>query len=120
METTPCVTGERLPCRPVARRSLLLVFVLALAFAASAAASIDWSKLGRLQTHKAPWGNDSNTLPRRLHALGLHALPQEGVALHIHQPLDLYVAGGRVTVPSAIGIDIPRQFITEVHTHDTS
>jgi hypothetical protein len=104
----------------VARRSVLLVFVLALAFAASAAASIDWSKLGPLQSGKVPWGNDSNTLSRRLHPLGLHALPQEGVALHIHQHLDVYVAGRRVTVPAEIGIDVAQQFITEIHTHDAS
>jgi hypothetical protein len=101
-------------------RRFILVCALALALAGAASASIDWSKLGPLQGGKPPWRNNSNTLPRRLHALGLHALPQEGLALHIHQHLDLYVGGRRVTVPAAIGIDIPQQFITEVHTHDTS
>jgi hypothetical protein len=104
----------------MARRALLSAALLALVSAAGASAAIDWSKLGRLQTGPPPWRNDSNTLPRRLPALGLHALPQEGVALHIHEHLDLYVAGRRVVVPAEIGIDIPQQFITEVHTHDTS
>jgi hypothetical protein len=103
----------------VARR-ILLAALVALVLAAGASAAIDWSKLGHLQTGKPPWGNDSATLAGRLHALGLHPLPQEGVALHIHQHLDLYVAGRRVTVPAAIGINFERQFITELHTHDTT
>jgi hypothetical protein len=102
------------------RRGLFVAVAVALAFAAGASASIDWSKLGGLQRGKPPWGNDSRTLAGRLHALGLHALPQEGVALHIHQHLDLYVGGRHVTVPAAIGINFQQQFITEVHTHDTS
>jgi hypothetical protein len=101
-------------------RGLLLAGILALVLAAGASASIDWAKLGPLQTGKPPWRNDSQTLPRRIAALGLHALGQEGAAMHIHQHLDLYVGGRHVTVPAAIGIDFQQQFITEVHTHDTS
>src|SRR5436853_12497 len=80
-------SGERLPCRRMQRRPvLLLVALLALVCAAGAAgasASIDWSMLGPLQSGPPPWGNDSNTLSRRLPAIGLHALGQEGAALHI-------------------------------------
>jgi hypothetical protein len=101
-------------------RRLLLAGLLALVFAAAASASIDWPKLAHLQTGKPPWRNNSATLAGRLKTLGLHALPQEGVVLHIHQHLDLYVAGRHVTVPAAIGINFQRQFITEVHTHDTT
>ena len=102
------------------KRGLLLAGILALVLAGGASASIDWAKLGPLQTGKPPWRNDSQTLPRRLAPLGLHALGQEGAAMHIHQHLDLYVGGRHVTVPAAIGIDFQQQFITEVHTHDTS
>jgi hypothetical protein len=40
--------------------------------------------------------------------------------LHIHQHLDLYVNGAKVTLPALVGINIPAQYITEVHTHDTT
>ncbi|MES1247057.1 MAG: hypothetical protein ABUS54_05215 [Actinomycetota bacterium] len=66
------------------------------------------------------WPNHSSTLGNRVDALGLHALPSEGAAEHIHAHLDVYVDGQRVTVPALVGIDVPDQFITELHTHDTT
>jgi hypothetical protein len=66
------------------------------------------------------WGNHSATLGERVDALGLHALPQEGAAVHLHAHLDVFVDGKKVTVPALVGIDVPDQFITELHTHDTS
>jgi hypothetical protein len=44
----------------------------------------------------------------------------EGTALHIHEHLDLYVNGRRVTVPALVGIDQQAGFLTELHTHDAS
>src|SRR5581483_5991449 len=46
-------------------------------------------------------------------------LAQEALAFHIHQHLDIFVNGKRVTVPALIGID-DSSFITEMHTHDAS
>jgi hypothetical protein len=68
-----------------------------------------------------PWpaNNDGSTLQRRLRAIGLEPLSQEGQALHIHQHLDLYVDGERVTVPAQIGIDAGGAFISDLHTHET-
>jgi hypothetical protein len=89
-------------------------FFLALAGACAAAASaappktIPWSTLA------------GKPLAGRLAALHLHALGQEGQAEHIHAHLDLYVKGKRVQVPASIGIDYQQQFITELHTHDTT
>jgi hypothetical protein len=40
--------------------------------------------------------------------------------LHIHQHLDLFVNGRRVQVPACIGIDPQLQFISPLHTHDTT
>jgi len=43
----------------------------------------------------------------------------EGSALHIHEHLDVYVDGRKVTVPALVGIDEQAGFLTELHTHDT-
>ena len=48
----------------------------------------------------------------------LPALAHEGFVLHIHEHLDVYVAGRRVTVPAGIGIDVAGSFISPMHTHD--
>lgn len=67
-----------------------------------------------------PWpANNGTSLQARLRAIGLEPLTEEGQALHIHQHLDLYVDGRRVTVPSQIGIDKGGAFISDLHTHDT-
>jgi len=51
---------------------------------------------------------------------GLPMLGQEGQVLHIHSHLDVYVDGKQVTVPAEIGIDLNKQQISPLHTHDTS
>jgi hypothetical protein len=67
-----------------------------------------------------PWPADNGkTLQLRLRTIGLQPLTQEGQALHIHQHLDLYVDGKRVTVPANIGIDAGGGFISALHTHQT-
>jgi hypothetical protein len=87
--------------------------------AGSAPRAIPWSQLGALQTGPPPWNNGVGRLTGRLAPLGLHALGAEGTVLHIHQHLDLYVNGKRVTVPALIGI-YDNSYITEVHVHDTT
>jgi hypothetical protein len=39
--------------------------------------------------------------------------------LHIHQHLDIWVDGRKVTVPAQIGIDAGGGFISDLHTHET-
>ncbi|MBY8876750.1 hypothetical protein [Actinacidiphila acidipaludis] len=53
-------------------------------------------------------------------AAGLPMLGQEGQVLHIHSHLDVFVDGKQVTVPAEIGIDLVKQQISPLHTHDTS
>ncbi|WNI15904.1 hypothetical protein [Actinacidiphila sp. ITFR-21] len=53
-------------------------------------------------------------------AAGLPMLGQEGQVLHIHSHLDVFVDGKAVTVPAEIGIDLGKQQISPLHTHDTS
>jgi hypothetical protein len=69
-----------------------------------------------------PWNNGGKQLRERLKAIGLPPLPQEGTVIHIHQHLDLYVDGKKVTVPALIGIGESggQPFFAELHTHDTT
>jgi hypothetical protein len=53
-------------------------------------------------------------------AAGLPMLGAEGQVLHIHSHLDVFVDGRQVTVPAEIGIDLTKQQISPLHTHDTS
>jgi hypothetical protein len=74
---------------------------------------------GALRT-APPWPpNNERTLQLRLRAIGLDPLREEGQVVHIHQHLDLYADGDRVTVPAQIGIDAGGGFISDLHTHDT-
>jgi hypothetical protein len=73
-----------------------------------------------LQTGPAPWTADTAGLAGRLRAIGVPPLsPMEGAVVHIHQHLDLYVDGRKVTVPAGIGID-PEVGYAPLHTHDDS
>ena len=106
---------------PALACSLALAVAAAAASSATAPRAIPWSKLGRLHTGPPPWNNDAAGLTKkRLQLLGLSPLPQEGTVLHIHQHLDLYVNARKVTLPAYVGINFAQQFITEVHTHDTT
>jgi hypothetical protein len=107
----------------VQRRIAVLAVCLAACAAGAgtaAAAPIPWGKLSGLHRSPVPWTNDSSSLYRRLRPLKLNALGQEGAAVHIHAHLDVYVAGQHVKVPALVGIDVVHQFITELHTHDTT
>jgi hypothetical protein len=77
------------------------------------------SNLAGLQTGPAPWNPGLDTLPDRLDAVGVHALGAEGEVLHIHQHLDIFVNGKHEPVPQGVGI-YDGQFLTELHTHDTT
>jgi hypothetical protein len=73
-------------------------------------------------TTPPPWpvNNGDSKLQLRLRKIGLDALTAEGQALHIHQHLDIYVAGKQVTVPAQIGIASSGGFISDLHTHDAT
>ena len=108
----------------------MLALALALlvgAGSAIATASTARAPLPGLIVSRLPWSaNDGDSLKPRLKAIGLHALSREGVAVHIHQHLDI-VVNGRVLrgLPAYIGIHIDQSkpkasYITEIHTHDQS
>jgi hypothetical protein len=99
--------------------AVVLAFTLTRSSSASSSKTIPWAKLGVLQTGPPPWNNGVGNLTDRLAPLGLNALGAEGTVVHIHQHLDLYVNGKRVTIPALIGI-YDNSYITEVHVHDTT
>jgi hypothetical protein len=71
-----------------------------------------------IQTGNAPWPAEATNLKARLVDINLPALTEEGVALHIHQHLDISVDGKPVQVPADIGINEAQGFIASIHTHD--
>jgi hypothetical protein len=80
----------------------------------------DIGTLPGAQKTAPPWDNGGTQLRARLKAIGLPPLPQEGTVIHIHQHLDVYVDGKKVTVPALIGIGESggQPFFAELHTHD--
>jgi hypothetical protein len=102
--------------------AIVLAYVLTRGSSSAAASSsaIPWAQIPGLQTDPPPWDNSSAVLSDRLPILRLDPLGQEGSVIHIHQHLDVYVNGKKVTVPALIGIDNAGQFLTQLHTHDTT
>jgi hypothetical protein len=78
------------------------------------------TSLPGILTTTPPWSNNTGKLQQRLRAIGLDPLTAEGQVLHIHQHLDLFDAGRRVTVPANIGIDASGRYLAALHTHDTT
>lgn len=83
---------------------------------------VSWKDLPGLQTGKPPWPANNTSLQTRLASVNLTGLPQEALAFHIHQHLDMYINGKHVKLPAFIGIardsSSPSGFIvTEMHTH---
>jgi hypothetical protein len=63
---------------------------------------------------------NANDLRNRLSNSNLPALTTEGTTFHIHEHLDIYINGQYVLVPADIGIDPAGNFISPIHTHDTT
>ena len=80
-----------------------------------------YAGLPGVQQTPPPWNaDDGSSLKARLAAIGLKPLSAEGTVVHIHQHLDVFVNGARVTVPPLIGISTAQGFISDLHTHDAT
>ncbi|MFL5735858.1 MAG: hypothetical protein ACJ76P_00790 [Actinomycetota bacterium] len=86
-------------------------------------------QLTGLSTGPPPWPAKLDGLYQRLQAIGLPPQAVEGQGLHSDQHLDIYVDGRPVQIPQGIGIPpgyrgdpgtTPTDFISILHTHDTS
>lgn len=65
-----------------------------------------------------PWPVPADTIVGA-RAAGLTVNNMEGMVQHFHTHLDIIVNGKPVTVPANLGISVPEQAISELHTHDT-
>lgn len=82
--------------------------------------ALDYNALPGVRKAKPPWAPEYAHLDSRLAPLGLTALSAEQLVYHIHQHLDMYLNGKRITVPQCIGIfGCYKNFVylTQLHTH---
>jgi hypothetical protein len=68
---------------------------------------------------KAPWAAPADASARAAIA-GLPMLDSEGSVEHIHSHLSVSIDGTMRPVPADLGIDLSKQQISPLHTHDTS
>ena len=105
--------------------ALLAVFVLGKSSSTSSAhfdgTSVNFGNLPGLMRKPPPWPRNVADLNARAKQIDVQILPQEGVNLHIHQHLDIYVNGKHATVPALIGIKRKGNGyeLAELHTHAT-
>jgi hypothetical protein len=80
-----------------------------------------YNSLPGIRKTNAPWPPDYEFLADRLAPLGLTTLGgHQGLVMHFHAHLDIFVNGKRVQVPQYIGINIGAGYLTELHTHDAT
>jgi hypothetical protein len=93
-------------------------------YTASYSKQIPWNNLPGLQTNPPPWPANATLMTTRARAVGVQSLGQEQLKFHIHQHLDLYVDGKKVTIPLGVGIQANSAAQTavfaELHTHNAS
>jgi hypothetical protein len=84
--------------------------------------AVKWDQLQGMQTGGPPYTPGLDQLAQRLQVMGIPPANgmNEGQLVHIHQHLDMWVDGKKVTVPALIGIDQLQGFLAALHTHDTS
>jgi hypothetical protein len=79
----------------------------------------NYNSLPGIRKIKAPWSPEYEFLADRLLPLDLTTLAgHEGLVLHFHAHLDIFVNGKKVDVPALIGINPGAGYLTELHTHD--
>ena len=71
------------------------------------------------QTGAPPWPLGDNQAQRMVDA-GQPQLRSEGSVVHYHAHLDVFYNGETVLVPAGIGIDLDKEVISPLHTHQPS
>jgi hypothetical protein len=80
----------------------------------------NYNALPGVSKTKAPWAQEYQFLADRLAPLGLTTLGgHQGLVMHFHAHLDIFVNGKHVAVPAFVGINSGAGYLTELHTHDT-
>jgi len=79
----------------------------------------NYNTLPGIRRTKPPWPVDYAYLTDNLIPLGLDTgTSHNGLALHFHDHLSIFINGKKVTVPALIGIN-DDSYLTEIHTHAT-
>ena len=87
--------------------------------AKSPTAGASYNALPGIRKTKAPWPPEYLYLADRLAPLDLTTLAgHNGLVLHFHAHLDIFVNGKHITVPALVGINSGAGYLTELHTHD--
>jgi hypothetical protein len=83
------------------------------------AAATNYNALPGIRKTKAPWPPEYLYLADRLAPLDLTTLGgHNGLVLHFHAHIDIFVNGKKVKVPALVGINPGANYLTELHTHD--
>ena len=78
-----------------------------------------YNTLPGIRETKAPWAPEYRFLADRLVPLDLTTLGgHEGLVMHFHAHIDIFVDGKKVKVPALVGINPGANYLTELHTHD--
>lgn len=79
----------------------------------------NYNALHGIRKTKAPWPPEYRYLADRLAPLDLTTLGgHNGLLLHFHVHIDIFVNGKKVKVPALVGINPGAGYLTELHTHD--
>jgi hypothetical protein len=79
----------------------------------------NYNALPGIRKTKAPWPPEYLYLADRLVPLDLTTLGgHNGLVLHFHMHIDIFVDGKKVKVPALVGINPGAGYLTELHTHD--
>jgi len=79
----------------------------------------NYNTLPGIRKTKAPWPPEYRYLADRLAPLDLTTLGgHNGLVLHFHAHIDIFVNGKKVKIPALVGINPGAGYLTELHTHD--
>ena len=79
----------------------------------------NYNALPGIRRTKAPWAPEYRFLADRLAPLDLTTLAgHNGLVLHFHTHMDIFVNGKKVKIPPFVGINPGANYLTELHTHD--
>jgi hypothetical protein len=85
----------------------------------SSTTTTNYNALPGIRKTKAPWPPEYRYLADRLAPLDLTTLGgHNGLVLHFHTHIDIFVNGKKVKVPALVGINPGAGYLTELHTHD--
>ena len=95
---------------------VLMIMLFSIGNSGPTTANTDTSGLQGLQTTKAPWKPESNSLAQRVSSLKLPSVGNE--SYHQHAILQVSISGKMITVPNKVGFY--QGGVSPLHTHDAT